>query len=61
MFFEVERAAFALGVGATSTKPIVLALDRAGWHSTQRQRILDHLHLLFLSPHSPEPQPVERL
>jgi transposase len=39
----------------------VLVLDRAGWHSTQRLRAPDHLHLLFLPPYSPELQPAEHL
>jgi transposase len=59
--FETELAAFAQAVGASSTKQIVLVLDRAGWHSTQRLRVPDHLHLLFLPPYSPELQPAEQL
>jgi transposase len=38
-----------------------LALDRAGWHSTQRLRVPNHVHLLFLPPYSPELQPAEHL
>jgi transposase len=41
--FEAELAAFARAVGASPTKQIVLVLDRAGWHSTQRLRVPDHL------------------
>jgi transposase len=59
--FEAELAAFAQTVGASPTKQIVLVLDRAGWHSTQRLRVPDHLHLLFLPPYSPELQPSEHL
>jgi DDE superfamily endonuclease len=59
--FEVELAAFAQAVGASARKQIVLVLDRAGWHSTQRLRVPDHVHLLFLPPYSPELQPVEHL
>jgi transposase len=59
--FEAELAAFAHTVGATQRKQIVLILDRAGWHSTQRLRVPDHLHLLFLPPYSPELQPAEHL
>jgi transposase len=36
-------------------------LDRAGWHSTQRLRVHDHVHLLFLPAYSPELQPAEHL
>jgi transposase len=59
--FEAELAAFAQAVGASPTKQIVLVLDRAGWHSTQRLRVPNHLHLLFLPPYSPELQPAEHL
>jgi transposase len=55
----VELAAFARAVGASPRKQIALVLDRAGWHSTQRWRVPDHVHLLFLPPYSPELQPVE--
>ena len=59
--FEAELAAFAHAVGASPRKQIVLVLDRAGWHSTQRLRVPDHVHLLFLPPYSPELQPAEHL
>jgi transposase len=59
--FEAELAAFARQVGANPTKQLVLVLDRAGWHSTQRLRVPDHVHLLFLPPYSPELQPAEHL
>jgi transposase len=39
----------------------VLVLDRAGWHSAQRLRVPDHVHLLFLPPYSPELRPAEHL
>jgi len=59
--FEAELAAFAQTVGASPLKQIVLVLDRAGWHSTQRLRVPNHVHLLFLPPYSPELQPAEHL
>ena len=59
--FEVELAAFAEAVGASPTKQIVLVLDRAGWHTSVRLRVPEHLHLLFLPPYSPELQPAEHL
>jgi transposase len=59
--FEAELAAFAQAVDASPTRQILLVLDRAGWHSTQRLRVPDHLHLLFLPPYSPELQPAEHL
>jgi transposase len=59
--FEVELAAFARAVGASPTKQIVLVLDRAGWHTSVRLRVPEHVHLLFLPPYSPELQPAEHL
>jgi transposase len=59
--FEAELAAFAAAVGASPAKQIVLVLDRAGWHASQRLRVPDHVHLLFLPPYSPELQPAEHL
>ncbi|HEV2459627.1 MAG TPA: transposase, partial [Ktedonobacterales bacterium] len=48
--FEVELAAFARAVGAGPTKQIVLVLDGAGWHTSVRLRVPEHVHLLFLPP-----------
>ena len=59
--FEVELAEFARAVGASPTKQIVLVLDRAGWHTSVRLRVPDHVHLLFLPPYAPELQPAEHL
>jgi len=59
--FEVELAAFARQVGASPTKQIVLVLDRAGWHTSVKLRVPEHVHLLFLPPYSPELQPAEHL
>jgi hypothetical protein len=59
--FEVELAAFARTVGASPTKQIVLVLDRAGWHTSVRLRVPEHVHLLFLPPYAPELQPAEHL
>jgi transposase len=59
--FEAELAAFARQAGASPTKQIVLVLDRAGWHASQRLRVPDHVHLLFLPPYSPELQPAAHL
>ena len=59
--FEVELAAFARQVGAGPDKQIVLVLDCAGWHTSLKLRVPDHVHLLFLPPYSPELQPAEHL
>lgn len=59
--FEIELAEFARQAGAGPAKQIVLVLDRAGWHTSLRLRVPDHVHLLFLPPYSPELQPAEHL
>lgn len=59
--FEVELAEFAHQAGASPTKQIILVLDRAGWHTSLRLRVPEHVHLLFLPPYSPELQPAEHL
>jgi hypothetical protein len=47
--FAVELAEFARQVGASPTKQIVLVLDRAGWQTSVRSKVPDHVHLLFLT------------
>jgi transposase len=59
--FSVELEAFAREVGAGPTKQIVLVLDGAGWHVSPKLAVPEHVHLLFLPPHSPELQPAEHL
>jgi transposase len=59
--FEAELADFARQAGAGPKKKIVLVLDRAGWHTSLRSRVPDHVYLHFLSPYSPELQPAEHL
>jgi DDE superfamily endonuclease len=59
--FEAELAAFAAAVGAGPKKQLVLVLDRAGWHTSAKLRVPEHVHLLFLPPYSPELQPAEHL
>jgi transposase len=59
--FEVELAEFARQVGAGPEKQIVLVLDRAGWHTSVKLRVPEHVHLLFLPPYSLELQPAEHL
>ncbi len=59
--FSVELDAFAREIGASPTKQIVLVLDGAGWHDSPKVRVPEHIHLLFLPPHSPELQPAEHL
>jgi hypothetical protein len=59
--FSVELEAFAHQVGASPTKQIVLVLDGVGWHASPKVRVPEHIHFLFLLPHSPELQPAEHL
>ena len=59
--FSVELEAFAQAVGACPTKQVVLVLDGAGWHASPKACVPEHVHLLVLSPHSPELQPAEHL
>jgi transposase len=59
--FEAELAAFARAAGASPEKQIVLVLDRAGWHTSLRLWVPEHVHLLFLPPYSPELQLAEHL
>lgn len=59
--FAVELATFARQAGAGPDKELVLVLDRAGWHTSLRLRVPEHVHLLFLPPYSPELQPAEHL
>jgi hypothetical protein len=56
LLFEVELAEFARQVGAGPRKQIVLVLNRAGWHTSVRLRVPEHVHLLFLPAYSPELQ-----
>jgi transposase len=56
---EAELAAFARQAGAGPHKQIVLVLDRAGWHASQRLRVPYHVHVLFLPPYSPDLPPAE--
>lgn len=42
-------------------KRVILPLDQAGWHTTDKLEVPDGIHLLHLPPYSPELQPAERL
>lgn len=53
--------AFAKAVGASATRRILLVLDGAGWHRSQKLEIPEGIHLEILPPYSPELQPAERL
>ena len=54
-------AAFAQAVGAGQDKLVVLVLDQAGWHISDRLVVPDGIVLEFLPSYTPELQPAERL
>ena len=59
--FTRSLAAFAQQAGAGPGKELVLVVDQAGWHMSQRVVIPPHVHLAPLPPYTPELQPAERL
>lgn len=59
--FALAFAEFARDEGIGPTRRVVLAVDRAGWHTSRRLRVPAGIHLAFLPPYSPELQPAERL
>lgn len=59
--FELALKAFAEAVGAGPQRHVVIVVDQAGWHMSQRLRIPDGIHLFPLPAYSPELQPSERL
>lgn len=60
-WFSLALKHFAKAVGAGKTKRILLVIDGAGWHRSNRLKIPDGIHLEILPPYSPELQPAERL
>lgn len=59
--FSRALAAFAEEIGAGPDNQVVLLLDGAGWHRSERLVLPQGIHLVFLPPYSPEIQPAERL
>jgi len=45
----------------SQNKRMLLVLDQAGWHTTDKLVLPEGMDLFFLPSHSPELQPVERL
>lgn len=54
-------AAFATDEHIDAMHRAVLALDGAGWHTSDALELPDGIDLVVLPPASPEPQPVERV
>ena len=42
-------------------KRVILAVDQAGWHTSDKLDVPEGIHLFSLPPYSPELQPAERL
>ena len=59
--FNRVLADFADEFGLGSKKQVLLAVDRAGWHTSKDLKLPEGLHLTLLPSHSPELQPAERL
>lgn len=51
----------ALELGASKDHAVLLVLDRAGWHTSDKLHVPEGIELLFLPSHSPELQPAEHL
>ena len=60
MFSQV-LADFAQPFEVGAHKRVILAVDRASFHTSEQVRVPEGIHLLCLPPKSPELQPAERL
>jgi hypothetical protein len=58
---EAALAAFAQERGIDAAHRVVLVVDRAGWHTSERLALLEGLTLCFLPAYTPQPKPAERL
>jgi hypothetical protein len=59
--FNLALADFAQSQGAGKGKQVILVMDRAGWHTSDRVVVPDGVHIALLPAYSPELQPAERL
>lgn len=59
--FERVLVDFARHFQVGTHKRIILVLDNAAFHTTEKLTVPEGIHLLFLPPQSPELQPAERL
>jgi transposase len=60
-WFNISLENFAKSVGAGKDKIILLVLDNAGWHTSDKVVVPEGIYLEFLPAYSPELQPAERL
>jgi hypothetical protein len=51
----------AQDLGASKNHAVLLVLDQAGWHTSDKLRVPEGVELLFLPSYSPELQPAEHL
>lgn len=59
--FSRVLADFAQAMKLSKDKRVVLVLDQARWHISDKLEVPEGIHLMFLPPYSPELQPAERL
>jgi transposase len=59
--FNQVLADFAQHFKLGENKQVVLALDRAGWHTAGKLEVPKGIHIVEMPSHSPELQPAERL
>jgi transposase len=59
--FNRVLADFAHHFGLGQNKHVLLSVDQAGWHTSEKVVLPEGLHLEFLPSYSPELQPAERL
>lgn len=60
-WFNLVLQQFAEQTGAGKDKIILLVVDRAGWHMSEKVLVPEGIMLEPLPPYSPELQPAERL
>lgn len=60
-WMNVVLETFATEAGANQNKIVLLVLDRAGWHRSQKVNLPSGIQTEFLPAYSPELQPAERL
>ena len=60
-WFNLALESFGLAVGAGKEKIILLVIDRAGWHMSEKVVVPPGIYLEPLPAYSPELQPAERL
>ncbi|MDB9427131.1 IS630 family transposase [Microcystis aeruginosa CS-564/01] len=59
--FERVLEDFAEHFGVGKEKPVIVPLDQAGWHLSEKLKVPFGIHLLPLPAYSTELQPAERL